>query len=426
MIKYLLDHSITENIEVRLGDADLELALSKIGHHSNASCFQLDATNPAQREIEIEKAELVISMLPPHMHLIVAQDCLRYSRNLITPSYVPDGMWELNEQAKEKGVLFLNEMGVDPGIDHMSAMQIIGKIQAQGGKLESFESFTGGLIAPESDTNPWHYKITWNPRNIVMAGSGGAARYRENHQTKFIPYHQLFSRITEVDLGIDGKFEGYANRDSLKYASLYGLEHIPTLFRGTFRKSGYCEAWNALIFLGLTDEATFIPNASETTWKQLITSFTPEGVDPLAWLTDKLNLSLNAQHMLTWLGIFEEDSIGISEGTPALALQRLIEDKLRLEEGDKDMIVMWHRFRYSLQGSSHEIQSKLISIGDDEVFTAMSKTVGLPIAIAAIQLLRGNISATGVQLPLVPEIYEPVLLELQQCGIVFEETRTTL
>ncbi|MFM7731064.1 MAG: saccharopine dehydrogenase family protein [Flavobacteriales bacterium] len=426
LIKYLLDHAIAENLEVRLGDADLELASSKIGNHTHASCFHLDATNTVQREFEIENAHLVISMLPPHMHLIVAQDCLRFGRSLITPSYVPDGMWELNEQAKQKGVLILNEMGVDPGIDHMSAMQIISEIQAEGGKLESFESFTGGLIAPESDTNPWHYKITWNPRNIVMAGSGGAARYRENHQTKFIPYHQLFERITEVDLGADGKFEGYANRDSLKYATLYGLEDIPTLFRGTFRKSGYCEAWNALIFLGLTDESTFIPNASETTWKQLISSFTPEGVDPLNWLVEQLNLSENARHMLTWLGIFEEKSLDISEGSPALALQRLIEDKLRLEEGDKDMIVMWHRFKYSLGGNLYEIQSKLIAIGDDEVYTAMSKTVGLPIAIAAIKFLRGEISATGVQLPLVPEIFEPVLQELQQCGIVFEETRSAL
>jgi saccharopine dehydrogenase-like NADP-dependent oxidoreductase len=426
LIQYLLDRADAEQFEVRLGDADLELASAKIGNHSLGSCFQLDATNTVQRRHEIELAVLIISMLPAHMHMAVAQDCVDIGRSLITPSYIPDGMWDLNQQAKEKGLLLLNEMGVDPGIDHMSAMKIIHAIHADGGNFESFESFTGGLIAPESDNNPWHYKITWNPRNVVLAGAGGTARYRENGRTKFIPYHQLFKRITHVDLGESGKFEGYANRDSLKYASLYGLENIPTLFRGTFRKDGFCEAWNALIYLGLTDETTFIPNASDTTWKELIASLVPENVQPQDWIAQQLHLSQRAQDMLQWLGIFDDEPLDIHEGSPALALQRLIEEKWRLEEGDKDMIVMWHRFKYQRLGRRFELHSRLICEGDDTTYTAMSKTVGLPIAISALLMMRGELNLTGVHLPVIPEIYEPVLQELQACGLVFQETETPL
>jgi saccharopine dehydrogenase-like NADP-dependent oxidoreductase len=426
LIQYLLDCAEAEQFEVRLGDADLELATAKIGNHSLGSCFQLDATNTVQRRHEIELAFLIISMLPAHMHMAVAQDCVDIGRSLITPSYIPDGMWDLNQQAKEKGLLLLNEMGVDPGIDHMSAMKIIHAIQADGGEFESFESFTGGLIAPASDNNPWHYKITWNPRNVVLAGAGGTARYRENGRTKFIPYHQLFERITHVDLGESGKFEGYANRDSLKYATLYGLDNIPTLFRGTFRKDGFCEAWSALIYLGLTDETTFIPNASDTTWKELIASLVPENVQPQDWIAQQLNLSQRAQDMLLWLGIFDDEPLDIHEGSPALALQRLIEEKWRLDDGDKDMIVMWHRFRYHNRGNKFEIQSRLICEGDDTTYTAMSKTVGLPIAIAARLMMKGELALTGVHLPVIPEIYEPVLNELQSCGIVFQETENAL
>lgn len=426
LIQYLLDRAEAEQFEVRLGDADLELATAKIGNHSLGSCFQLDATNTVQRRHEIEHAFLIISMLPAHMHMAVAQDCVDIGRSLITPSYIPDGMWDLNQQAREKGLLLLNEMGVDPGIDHMSAMKIIHAIQANGGEFESFESFTGGLIAPASDNNPWHYKITWNPRNVVLAGAGGTARYRENGRTKFIPYHQLFERITHVDLGESGKFEGYANRDSLKYATLYGLDNIPTLFRGTFRKDGFCEAWSALIYLGLTDETTFIPNASDTTWKELIASLVPENVQPQDWIAQQLNLSQRAQDMLLWLGIFDDEPLDIHEGSPALALQRLIEEKWRLDDGDKDMIVMWHRFRYHNRGKKFEIQSRLICEGDDTTYTAMSKTVGLPIAIAARLMMKGELALTGVHLPVIPEIYEPVLNELQSCGIVFQETENAL
>jgi saccharopine dehydrogenase (NAD+, L-glutamate forming) len=387
----------------------------------------LDASDVVQRRSEIERADLVISMLPASMHMEVAKDCIEFGKNVITPSYIPDEMWELDGVAKEKGIVILNEMGVDPGIDHMSAMKIIDRLKAEGAQLESFESFTGGLIAPVSDNNPWHYKITWNPRNVILAGYGGTARYKENGGVKCIPYQRLFERVTMVDLGTDGQFEGYGNRDSLKYLSLYKLEDIPTLYRGTLRKSGYCAAWNALVQLGLTDDSFVMNFGKETSWESLTNSFLPEGEgDIQSRLQSYLNVSSAIIDKLKWLGIFENNPVGIESGSPAQALQRLIENRWILEANDKDMIVMWHRFRYNLNGLTKEIQSKLVSYGDDPVHTAMSKTVGLPIAIAAKHILQGNWQLSGVQLPTNSSIYEPVLRELEEMGISFSETEHTL
>ncbi|MFM9005784.1 MAG: saccharopine dehydrogenase C-terminal domain-containing protein, partial [Flavobacteriales bacterium] len=357
----------------------------------------------------------------------VAKDCIELRKNVITPSYIPDEMWALNDIAKERGIVILNEMGVDPGIDHMSAMKIIHSIQSQGYELESFESFTGGLIAPQSDNNPWHYKITWNPRNVVLAGYGGSARYRENGHIKLIPYQRLFERITRADLGSDGVYEGYANRDSLKYLKLYGRENIPTLFRGTFRRDGYCDAWNALVQLGMIDDSFTLDFQDQMTWKNFTESFLPPGVGALnERLKSYLLLSKEALTKLEWLGIFEDTPVGIKKGSPAQALQQLIETKWVLGPDDKDMIVMWHRFRYR-QGNRHvEIQSKLITLGDDPVQTAMSKTVGLPIAIAAKHILLGNWKLTGVHLPIIPEIYNPVLEELESLQIRFTESEILL
>ena len=425
LIKYLLDHATQHNWHIRVGDMDISFAKRKIGSSGHASAFQLDASNDTQLRNEITQADLVISMLPAAMHMKVANSCLEFGKNVITPSYIPDEMWELHEPAKSKGIVILNEMGVDPGIDHMSAMKIIHRLKAEGAELTSFESFTGGLIAPESDNNPWHYKITWNPRNVVLAGYGGTARFKEDGTLKLIPYQRLFERLTNVDLGNDGTFTGYGNRDSLKYLKLYEIENIPTLIRGTLRGEGYCEAWNILVQLGLTDDSFMIDFPAGMTWQSLTETFLPPGKGDLQTrLTNYLNVSASSMELLHWLGIFEEREIGITSGSPAQALQRLVEQRWVLEENDKDMIAMWHRFRFKRNGMVHELQSKLITYGDDPVHTAMSKTVGLPIAIAAKHILLGNWKLSGVHLPTIPSIYEPVLDELSSLGIHFSETET--
>ncbi len=427
LIKYLLEHAAQFDWHLRVGDMDVSFAERKIGASAHAEAFKLDASNDEQRRMEIERADLVISMLPASMHMKVALDCLEIGKNVITPSYIPDEMWALDARAKQRGIVILNEMGVDPGIDHMSAMKIIHRLKAQGAQLESFESFTGGLIAPESDNNPWHYKITWNPRNVVLAGYGGTARFKENGMVKFIPYHRLFERLTHVDLGVDGSFTGYGNRDSLKYLKLYDLEDIPTLIRGTLRGKGYCEAWNVLVQLGMTDDSFTLDFPTGMTWKSFTSSFLPvHDGDIEMRLKDYLGVSEESMLMLKWLGIFEETPLELGNGSPAQALQKLVEKRWVLGENDKDMIVMWHRFRYSLEGSEMEIQSKLITYGDDPMHTAMSKTVGLPIAIAAKHILTGTWNLSGVQLPTNPEIYEPVLKELEEMGICFSETESSI
>lgn len=427
LIKYLLERAQQFDWHIRVGDMDVSFAKSKIGESTYATAFQLDASNDEQRRSEIKGADLVISMLPAAMHMKVALDCIDLSKNVITPSYIPDEMWELDESAKKRGIVILNEMGVDPGIDHMSAMKIIHRLKSEGAQLESFESFTGGLIAPESDNNPWHYKITWNPRNVVLAGYGGTARFRENGTTKFIPYHRLFERLTHVDLGADGSYTGYGNRDSLKYLKLYGLEEIPTLFRGTLRGSGFCEAWNVLVQLGMVDDSFTIDFPSDMTWESFTSSFLPPGNGNVEErLAQYIDVPSGSMDMLRWLGIFDDKPIGISNGSPAKAIQHLVEQRWVLEDHDIDMIVMWHRFRYRLNNEYVELQSKLIAYGDDPVHTAMSKTVGLPIAIAAKHILQGTWKLSGVHLPTHPDIYKPVLQELETMGIHFTESERIL
>jgi len=428
LIQYLLEHAAAESWKIRVGDMDASFAAQKIGNDPAAEAFQLDAADDDQRRHEIAQADLVVSMLPASMHILVANDCIAFGKNVITPSYVSDEMWELDAAAKAKGILILNEMGVDPGIDHMSAMKIIHHLQQRGARIESFESFTGGLIAPESDNNPWNYKITWNPRNVVLAGYGGTARFEQDGSMKFIPYHKLFERITPVSIENHGRFEGYANRDSLKYKKIYGLDNIPTLYRGTLRRDGFCRAWNALIQLGLTDDSFQLEAPQGLTWRTLTSSFldaTP-GKPLEDALRDYVDADVVTLFKLKWLGILDEIPLDITEGSPAVALQKLIEKKWKLQEHDKDMIVMWHRFVYSLNGKMNELQSSLITLGDDQVHTAMSKTVGLPIAIAARMILKGEMKLTGVHLPVIPEIYDPVLAELEDYGIRFQEKSTTL
>ncbi|MFN8699510.1 MAG: saccharopine dehydrogenase family protein [Flavobacteriales bacterium] len=423
LIRYLIQHAESENWFIRVGDMDVASAERKIAGSKRAEAFALNASDADMRRREIAAADLVISMLPATMHVEVAKDCIAARKNVITPSYVADQMWPLHEEAKQAGVLILNEMGVDPGIDHMSAMRIIDGIKASGGRITSFESYTGGLVAPESDDNPWHYKITWNPRNVVLAGYGGTARFRQHGELKYIPYNHLFRRITPVEVPGYGRFEGYANRDSLKYTSVYGLDGIGTLLRGTLRKDGFCSSWQALVDLGLTDDSFQLENPQEMTWRQLTSSFTS---DPLSAnlekdLQQRFGWTDEVMSRLKWLGIFEENPLGITNGTPAEALQKCIEEKWKLGPADKDLLVMWHRFVFEQDGKQHEITSWLTSEGEDPVYTAMSRTVGLPIAIAARHILRGDWKMTGIVLPVTPDIYHPVLNELETMDVKFHE-----
>lgn len=423
LIDYLLRLSSTGNYTVTIADQSVEHIEAKIKSFPAISAIKFDINNQEQKAAEVKKADLVISMLPAFMHIKVANECLAQGRHLITASYVSPEIQALHEQAKAKGLLFLMECGLDPGIDHMSAMQIIDQLKEQGARLTSFRSYTGGLIAPESDTNLWHYKITWNPRNVVLAGQG-TARYIEDGRTKYIPYQQLFNRTQTIEVGDVGLFEGYANRDSLSYGSIYGLENIPTLLRGTLRRPGYSSAWSVVVQLGLTDDSFQLENAAEMTYLQFTDSFLPAGKNSVEKrLAEYMDLKSRGNKMqrLRELGLFCEEKIGLDNPTPAQVIEKLVVQNWKLEEGDRDMIVMQHLFGYELNEKEHLLTASMVVTGDDPVRTAMAKTVGLPVAIAARLVLEDRITQTGVVIPISPEIYNPVLEELKEFGLDFTE-----
>ena len=426
LIKYLLDKSSQENLHITIGDVSLDSAQSKINNHKNATAIQLDVFNAEQRSNAIQKADIVISMLPASFHIEVAKDCITYGKHMVTASYISNEMKALDEEAKAKGLVFMNEIGLDPGIDHMSAMQIIDRIKDQGGKMLLFESFCGGLVAPESDTNLWNYKFTWNPRNVVLAGQGGASMFIQEGTYKYIPYHKLFRRTEFMTVNGSGKFEAYANRDSLKYRSIYGLEDIKTMYRGTIRKVGFSRAWNVFVQLGMTDDTYTIEDSENMSYRDFTNLFLAYSPSDSVELKFRSYLKID-QDDLMWdkfleLDIFNPNKkVGLKNATPAQILQKILMDSWTLEKDDKDMIVMHHIFGYQYKEENHQIESSMVIKGDDQTYTAMAKTVGLPVAMATVRILNGEITTPGVQLPINKEVYEPILKELEDYGITFVE-----
>jgi saccharopine dehydrogenase-like NADP-dependent oxidoreductase len=426
LIHYLITHADQQEWRVTVADKDPGSAARMVHEGPTvATGTALDATDPEARGALIAQHDLVISMLPAFMHMDVLKDCLRLKKHVITPSYVPDALWTLDGEFKAQGVLVLNEMGLDPGIDHMSAMRILDRIGREGGRMEAFESYCGGLVAPESDDNPWGYKFSWNPRNVVLAGQGGAAKYIRDGITKYIPYHKLFQQTVRIEVPELGGFDGYANRDSLKYRKAYGLEDIPTLVRGTLRKAGYCAAWDVFVQLGCTEDGFALELPADATWNDYLDAFLPHhaSLDTRANVAHYLGLDPAGEVMqkLDWLGLFSRERIGVAGLSPAATLQSLLERKWKLGPDDKDLVVMWHRFRYSVEGQHQEIHASLGVVGTDQTHTAMARTVGLPIAMACKLVLNGKVEDRGVLLPLKPGIYDPILNELERHGVVFRE-----
>ena len=424
LIKYLLDNSSANNWQVTVADFSIELAEQAVGNHNNGKAIFFNVTDEKQRESEIENADIVISMLPASLHITVAKDCVRLGKNLVTASYVSPEIAELDEAAKQAGILLLNEIGLDPGIDHMSAMQVIDEIKENGGELTSFKSFCGGLVHPDYDNNPWNYKFTWNPRNVVLAGQG-TAQYIENGDYKYIPYTSLFERTEYMEVLDAGEFEGYANRDSLSYRKSYGLDDIPTLFRGTLRRKGYSEAWNVFVQLGMTDDTYKLENSASITNREFINMFLPfnDALTVEEKLCKQFSLTTDSVifQKIAWLSAFSENKVGMENASPAQILQAICEKKWTLGSEDKDMIVMQHQFEYVQNGEQKKLNSSLLVFGDDPRYTSMAKTVGLPVAIATKLILSGAIKSTGVKIPTTKDIYVPVLKELEENGINFVE-----
>jgi saccharopine dehydrogenase (NAD+, L-glutamate forming) len=428
LIKYLLDKSQSENLQITIGDLNVENAKKLVSDHNDVNIIHLDVFDSNSRSEAVKNADIVISMLPARFHIEVARDCVTYKKHMVTASYVSKEMEALDEDAKANNLVFMNEIGVDPGIDHMSAMQVIDRIRDNGGKMILFESFTGGLVAPESDDNLWNYKFTWNPRNVVVAGQGGAAKFLQEKQFKYIPYDRLFRRTEFLDIDDYGRFEAYANRDSLKYQHVYGLDHVRTLYRGTMRRVGFSRAWNVFVQLGMTDDSYTIDDSINMSYRDFVNAFLPYSPTDSVELKFRHALKID-QDDIVWDKFLELDifnpkkMVELDKATPAQILQKILMDSWTLDPEDKDMIVMYHKFGYEINGEKRQIDSTMVVVGEDQTYTAMSKTVGLPVAMATLDILNGKIKTPGVQIPISKEVYTPILEGLKSYGIEFKEKK---
>ena len=426
LINYLLQKASENDWFVTVADTNLESAEQKIDGHQNGKAIELDVTNIIKRREYIANSAVVVSLLPAFLHIEVAKDCLLLQKHLTTASYVSKEMSELNEEVIEKELVFMNELGLDPGLDHLSAMQKIDEIREKGGVLTSFKSYCGGLIAPESDSNPWHYKFTWNPRNVVLAGQGSVAQFLDNGKTKYVTYQQLFKENRTIGVPEMGEYDVYANRDSLSYRKIYGISDIETMLRGTIRHHGFCLAWGALVQLGLTDATLQIANDEDLTYYDLLESFIDETTvsAPLRnRVASFLGLAADGEVMnkLAWLGLFEKDKIGLFNVTPAIILEDILLKKWQLLPTDCDMIIMQHEFEFKEKQVKKRLTSTLVMKGTDAENTAMAKLVGLPLGIFTCLLMQGKVQEYGVNIPIKATIYEPILKELKNYGVIFRE-----
>jgi len=424
LIDYLLKHAAEYDWHITVADVNEDVARHKVNGHPRGKAVAFDINDDTESWRTIAKSDIVVSMLPAFMHHLVAKKCIDLRKPMLTASYVTDEIKAYDELAVKAGVPILMELGVDPGIDHMSAMRVIDRIKEEGGEINSFYSFTGGLVAPESDNNPWNYKLTWNPRNVVMAGNG-VSQYIQQGRYKYIPYFRLFERILTRKILQYGDFEAYANRDSLGYREIYGLKDIPSMFRGTLRRPGYSKAWNVLVKLGATDDTYILENSENMSYRDFINSFM--SYEPNVPVEIKLQDYCQEAgdpvvfEKLKWLGIFDKRKVGIKKATPAQILQKLLEEKWKLDPEDKDMLIMQHEFKYVLGNESRMMVSAMAIIGENQQETAMARTVGLPLGIATKLLATGKIDKVGIHRPIDKDMYNPILDELQSLGIIFEE-----
>lgn len=433
LVTKLLEEAGHEDWFVTVGDLNLAAARRRVKEHPRGNAIRFDVNDAELRSTQIQRADVVINMLPASFLDLVAWDCLNHGRHMLSVSYRDQSIRDLDRDAKRKGVLLLCEMGLDPGIDHMSAMSLIHRIHADGGRIMGFRSYGSGIPAKDQESNPLQYVITWNPRNVVMAGFEGA-QYMENKKIKIVPFHQVFQHTWRVEVEGIGSLEAYANRDSMAYMETFGLQHVHTMIRGTLRYPGWSETWRQIVRLGLPTETLRIPRLADRTYGEVVRMFLPlniQGAPMEQQLAQFLDISPTGKIMenLRWLGLLSEERIGCKGSTGTDMLVHLLKTKLPLLPGLRDMVILLHELDVEYPRSKRRperIRSTMILESEGNGFTAMSQSVGLPVASAVKLLLRGELPLTGSLLPTHPSIYAPVLAELRQSGVVFVEKRETV
>lgn len=423
LIDYFKEQAPKNNFEVTVIDTDYRSALFKVGTSPNLKADTFDIQDAELRAKWIQRADVVISLLPPWLHALVAKDCVRFKKHLLYASYLSPEIKALEDDINKAGVLFMAEMGLDPGIDHMSAMKMIDTIRNGGGIVTSFKGYCGALMAPESNDNPWKYKFSWNPMNVVLAGQSGSS-YKEDGKEIEVPYQELFKNDQVIDFPEMGKMAYYPNRDSLHYASLYNIADVNTILRATLRYPEFCVGWDALIKLGLTDNETAI-NTDNLTYREWTMKKVPHGTHKTA--EEKVAAFLNTDknspliRQLKFLGLLNDEKIHLGGKTNAQILLFILSEKIPMKAYDKDLVLMQHEIKYEQNNQSKKLMSYLITKGEDLLHTAIASTVGLPLGILTKLILTDQVKITGLHIPVIPEVYVPVLKELEEHGIRFKE-----
>lgn len=419
LVRYLLDQP---DYFIKMASRTVSKAERILNSHEQGDAVALNVSDNLALEHLISKSDVVVSLLPYTFHIKVAELCLEHKKNLVTTSYVSDDMRKLDDEAKESGILILNECGLDPGIDHMSAMRIIHDVEEKGGKVVSFRSTTGALPAHEANNNPFGYKFSWSPRGVLLASCNNA-RWIEDGREISIPGEQLFENYFLQDVPGVGTFENYPNRNSIPYKDIYGLKYAKTVYRGTFRMPGWCETFRKIVKLGWLDDKP-VDGFKGNTYGDL--------TDHLIGKTDENILSATSKYLgldtysavikrLEWLGLFSDEPLPEDKDNPLDYLNVMTLKKMLLGEGERDMIVMYHEIISDSPSKKEYITSTLVDYGIPNGDSSISRTVGLPAAIAVKMIFNGKIDIAGVHIPVIPEIYNPILDELEGMGIKFKE-----
>jgi len=432
LIEKLLAQSAANNWFITVAEKNLSLAEKAVARHPNGAAIPFDINNAELRATHIKKADIVVNMLPPVFQVMIAADCVHYGRHMISASYQSREMNDLNMDAVRKKVLILTEMGLDPGIDHMMAISLIEEVRERGGKIKAFKSYGGAIPAPDSLTNPLKYFITWNPRNIVMAGEHGA-QYLEKGKVKLVPLHGVFQDSWGIDVKGLGVMEVYPNRESMSYRSLFDIQYADTIIRGTIRYPGWCETWSQIVKLGIPNENLTISVTEGMTYRDFVELFIPievSGSDLEQRVAYYLGINPTGTIMsnLKWLGLFSEKPLKSNCRTPAEVMIDLVKDKLVVNEGSRDMVVLINELYAFFEDTQkkEKITQTFIEKGDAEGHTAITRTVGLPLSIGVKLILSGDLTITGCHLPTHRAIYIPTLQALKKEGLVFQKKIETI